>query len=333
MALGILLITCALLAWFFLERRQRITHPMAGGLHEDISLPHEQEYELYHNDLSLCSKKARVCLSELGISYKAHPIDLIETGSYETLSRHFLKVNPAGILPVLVHNGHPIYESHDIINYAAMRCTDPTRQLIPAEPKLRAQMQEWVDLASITGDNPDNNLTDSAANCVATLTVPLFAAGIKVIPYHLIFEGILFHRIRLRPFLFLMLKLAGLEHMFKIRLLAEKTADAKTALHLHLKTLDELLADGRPWITGAQFTLADVSWMVIFDRLIEADWFEQFLGGNANPHVQAYWTRLRNRPSFGEAVDSFRHPLVTAATQRIRQQKARDDKFRAATTQ
>jgi hypothetical protein len=100
--------------WYWRERRFRRTHPMAGGLHADISLPHSAEFELYHNDFSLCSKKIRMCLAELEISYLGHPIDLIETGSYETLGRRFLAVNPAALVPVLVHDGHPIYESHGI---------------------------------------------------------------------------------------------------------------------------------------------------------------------------------------------------------------------------
>ena len=60
-----------------------------------------------------------MCLAELGIPYKSHHIHLIETESYENLSRHFLAVNPGGLVPVLVHQGHPIYESHDQIRYAA----------------------------------------------------------------------------------------------------------------------------------------------------------------------------------------------------------------------
>ena len=60
-------------------------------------------------------------MAQLGVVYKSHHVDLIETGSYEVISRHYLAVNPAGLLPALVHNGHPIYESHEIIAYVAQR--------------------------------------------------------------------------------------------------------------------------------------------------------------------------------------------------------------------
>ena len=76
-----------LVSWFLWEKSNRKTRDMPAGIHEDISLPFTQEYELYHNNLSLCSKKVRACLAELDIDYKSHPIELIETGSYENIGR------------------------------------------------------------------------------------------------------------------------------------------------------------------------------------------------------------------------------------------------------
>ncbi|MFM8409893.1 MAG: hypothetical protein ACKOCT_06410, partial [Alphaproteobacteria bacterium] len=53
-----------LLGWYLWERSHRRTHSISGGLHPEITLPHEQEWELWHNEFSLCSKKMRVCLAE-----------------------------------------------------------------------------------------------------------------------------------------------------------------------------------------------------------------------------------------------------------------------------
>lgn len=92
------LLAIGVFAAYRCEQRLRKTHAMSGGLQKDISLPYESEFELYHNDFSLCSKKIRMCLAELEIPYKARHIDLIETGSYETLSRRFLRVNPARLV-------------------------------------------------------------------------------------------------------------------------------------------------------------------------------------------------------------------------------------------
>ena len=182
MAYGLLVLLVGLLGWFWYEKRQRVTHPMAGGIHRDVVLPHAAEYELYHNDFSLCSKKVRVGMAEAGLDYVSHHIELIENGSYQTIGRDFLEVNPAGILPVLVHDGHPVYESHDILSYLAEQ--SPDYRLVPEDAERASVMQHWKNSASIVGDDPASDMRSSAAACVSVLTLPLFAATIESIPYH-----------------------------------------------------------------------------------------------------------------------------------------------------
>jgi glutathione S-transferase len=59
-----------------------------------------------------------------------------------------------------------------------------------------------------------------------------------------------------------------------------------------LAFLEDKLADGREWITGASFTIADIS-------IGYALGFAAFLGldGMFGPGVAAYWQRLRARPA------------------------------------
>lgn len=308
-------------AWYWRERRLRRTHAMAGGLHADRTVPHDAEFELYHNDFSLCSKKIRMCLAELGISYASHHIDLIETGSYETLSRRFLAVNPAALVPVLVHEGHPVCESHDILLYAARHSATPDA-LVPPDAPTRALMQDWIDRSSLTGDDPTQSLEASAGNCVPGLTVPLFAAMIRDIPVHRILEGLLFHRLKQRPLVFLVLKakrLAGVPSLPPVR---KAVLASRRHMERHLDAFARQLAQsGGPWITGAQFTLADVSWAVILERLREADWVAELIV--PRPAVAAYWQRLRARPSYTSAMDDHQHAIVRRGTERIVAEKAR----------
>lgn len=314
--------------WYARERALRRTHPMSGGLHPERSVPHAAEFELYHNDFSLCSKKIRMCLAELSIPYLGHSIDLIETGSYETLSRRFLAVNPAALVPVLVHRGHPIYESHDILLYAAAHAKgrDP---LVPPDEPTRAVMQRWIDRSSLVGDDPTAGVAESAGNCVPGLTLPLFAAMIRDIPTHRILEGLLFHRLKQRPLLFLLLKARGLARFASIGPLRGAVLASRRHMERHLAELDQQLhASGGPWITGAQFTLADVSWAVIFERLREAGWTAELLTPE-RPALLAYWERLRARPSYGEAMDRHQHALVRAGTARIVAEKALGGSLRA----
>jgi glutathione S-transferase len=308
-------------AWYWRERGLRRTHAMAGGLHADRTLPHDAEFELYHNDFSLCSKKIRMCLAELGIPYASHHVDLIETGSYETLSRHFLAVNPAALVPVLVHEGHPVYESHDILPYAARHSADPQR-LVPQDETACAVMQRWIDRSSLTGDDPTQALEVSAGNCVPGLTVPLFAVMIRDIPVHRILEGLLFHRLKQRPVVFLVLKAKGLAGVPSLPPVRKTVLASRRHMERHLDALAaQLETSGGPWITGAQFTLADVSWAVILERIREADWVAELI--EPRPAVAAYRQRLRARPSWVSAMDDHRHPLVRRGTERIAAEKAR----------
>lgn len=308
--------------WYGRERTLRRTHPMTGGLHPERSVPHTAEFELYHNDFSLCSKKIRMCLAELGIPYLGHPIDLIETGRYETLSRRFLAVNPASLVPVLVHRGHPIYESHDILLYAAAHAKS-REPLVPPDDATRAVMQRWIDRSSLVGDDPTAGVAESAGNCVPALTLPLFAAMIRDIPTHRILEGLLFHRIKQRPLLFLLLKASGLAGFARITTLRRAVLASRRHMERHLADLDaQLAASGGPFITGGKLSLADVSWAVIFERLREADWTAELLAPG-RPALLAYWERLRARASYRAAMDAHQHPLVRAGTARIVAEKAR----------
>ena len=130
------------LSWW---RSRRSKPPSMSGLQEQITLPHDQPIELYHNILSGCSGKVRVCLAEKGVKYKSNHIHLIETGWYQTCSPEFKKINPAATVPVLVHHGHPVYESHAQIQYVDKEFKGPG--LSP--PELQDQINQWVDFTSL----------------------------------------------------------------------------------------------------------------------------------------------------------------------------------------
>ena len=143
------------------------------GFQAQISLPHEQEFELYHNALSLCSMKSRLCLAELQIDYKSHHIDLIETGCYENVRKPYERINPARTVPVLVHKGHPVYESHEQIRYAAHHAPEGSPVLVPDSAASKQEMEHWIDRSSLSGD-PLNESALSAGNAIPGQTLPLF---------------------------------------------------------------------------------------------------------------------------------------------------------------
>ena len=327
---ALLIALAATVGWWAFEKSHRKTRPVPGGYQPDVRLPYDEEFELYHNALSLCSKKARICMAELGLPYRSHPIDLIETGSYENLSRRFLAVNPAATVPVLVHKGHPIYESHEQIRYAADHAPDTSPRLVPDDPDRQAEMQAWIDRASLTGD-PMAEQGRSAGNAVPGLTVPLFAGMIDDIAWRKILEGLLFHIDRRRPLVFMALKARGVEKLHTLGPFMKIVARSRDHMNEHLDRLEaQLQRSGGPWILGETFSLADVSWVVIFERLLESDYLHVFLDVGQRPAVSAYWDALRARPSYRQALSEHTHPTVTRGLERLRAAKTANPALRAA---
>ncbi|MGE4605365.1 MAG: glutathione S-transferase family protein [Myxococcota bacterium] len=329
--LGALLVAIVgLVGWWLWEKGQRKTHPVPPGHQPDIELPYDQEFELYHNALSLCSMKSRVCMAELKIPYKSHHVDLIETGSYENISRHFLKVNPGGTVPVLVHKGHPIYESHEQIRYAAAHAPSGSVSLVPEHPAQREQMQHWIDRSSLTED-PIEHGDESAGNAVPGLTLPIFASMIEKIPYRKILEGVLFHFDPKRPFIFLMFKFRKIESLHRLAPAMKILGRSRKQMHVHLDALEnQLRQTGGPWILGETFSLADVSWLVIFERLVQVDSLHVFVDSRDRPECAAYWERLKKRPSYREAILDQSHPTIAYGTEKIREAKQADPLLRKA---
>jgi glutathione S-transferase len=153
---------------------------------------------------------------------------------------------------------------------------------------------------------------------------------IRDIPTWRILEGLLFHRIKSRPILFLVFKAVGLSRVGALPPVRRVVTASRRQLERHLDDLErQLIESGGPWIVGAQVTLADVSWAVIFERLREADWTDELMT-TARPAVLAYWERLAARPSHRAAMTAHQHPLVRSGTARIVAEKARNANFRRA---
>src|SRR5262245_11231695 len=85
------------------------------------------------------SIRVRWTLQELGVPFEAETVDLREG---EHHSDAFLKVNPAGKLPVLVDGDTVVTESVAIVLYLAEKF--PDKALIPSDVRQRAQLNRWL---------------------------------------------------------------------------------------------------------------------------------------------------------------------------------------------
>jgi glutathione S-transferase len=93
---------------------------------------------LYDFGNSVCCQKVRITLVEKGLEWKAIRVDLFKSEQYDP---KYLKMNPKGVVPTLVHNGTPVIESTLICEYIDDTFPDPP--LIPKDPAERAQMRLW----------------------------------------------------------------------------------------------------------------------------------------------------------------------------------------------
>lgn len=86
--------------------------------------------------------RASVVLAETGLPHRVHKVDLTKG---EQRSPEFLKLNPAGVIPVIVDQDGPggkpltLAQSGAIIVY----CCEKAAKFIPTEPRRRAMAAQW----------------------------------------------------------------------------------------------------------------------------------------------------------------------------------------------
>ena len=97
---------------------------------------------IYGADLSPPSCKVRFAANALGMAYEYRKVDLING---ENTSEAFLKLNPAGKVPVIEDDGFVLFESNAIIKYLATKSESP---LYPAGTRQRAVIDQWIDFVS-----------------------------------------------------------------------------------------------------------------------------------------------------------------------------------------
>ncbi len=88
-------------------------------------------------------RKASIMLEEVGLEYKAHPINILEDDQF---TPEFLAINPNGKIPALVDpdgpGGKPIsvFESGAMLIYLA----DKTGKFLPKEPRAYYETMQWL---------------------------------------------------------------------------------------------------------------------------------------------------------------------------------------------
>jgi glutathione S-transferase len=227
--------------------------------------------ELYHSGLTTCSKQVRHCLREKGLTYKTRYVELWR---YENLSPEYLKLNPNGVVPTLVHDGTPIINSFCINEY--INDVFPEPPLLPKNPVERARARYWAWTA------------DDVHHPAARLT----------------------HAKQLRPRVML-LPQADQEKMLKSTPVPDKRERWRTlidkgysdeqideavesVLHVFGRMEKELKERG-PWLAGETFSLGDISMLAIVHRTFEI--YPDRIKRVDFPNMLDWWDRAMARPA------------------------------------
>lgn len=224
---------------------------------------------LWHADMSSCSQRVRIALAEKNLPFVSNLIDL---HSGENSSAEYQAIHPLGLVPALVIDGELIIESIDIINEIERRYKD-----VPLSPPQSAK-SECVEMFNLI------KLADNAQPFLKILTFEFLFSSVTPIAKEVFLKMQKNH------------KNESLKQFYRDcsqGFSRERILGAVKNCHCDFQHLDDALSDGRNYLTGEQFTLADIAWIPNFHRFDLFQWpFHHY------PYLSAWFERIRTRPSY-----------------------------------
>ena len=230
--------------------------------------------ELYHWFSSTCSKRVRICLEEKELEWESRHTRL---DKHEQLDPEYVKMNPNGVVPTLVHDGKIIIESMIIMEY--LEDTFPERPLRPTDTYERAQMRIWMDRCEHVLHKSVNTISfvkkGRGKRYEGMSEEELQAAFAKQpeIERRAILEG----RVRQG------VTQADMDH-----------SEARIAVVFD--DMERQLAD-RPWLCGEVYSLADIAYAPFIERF-QANEMDRLVDWSVRPRLGDWWARTQERPGF-----------------------------------
>lgn len=254
---------------------------------------------LYQFGNSVCCQKVRMTLCEKRLDWESVEVDLFRSEQYDP---DYLKLNPKGVVPTLVHDGQPLIESTLICEY--LDETFPEPPLSPADPLLRSRMRLWSKLV-------DEGLHEGVTEISFSA---MFRERMKNMPDELRearFRNIGDPRRRDR-----------FKSTYELGERSPFVLYAIAAYEKAFKTLEETLAESGPWILGASPTLADINLMPYVARLDYLGLLGVWI--DSRPRIRDWWAQVREWPSFKAGLSD---PLTETELREMRTHgpKIRDD--------
>jgi glutathione S-transferase len=232
--------------------------------------------ELYHAEPVANSMKPLICLKEKGLDFVSHYVDLLRFEQHEPA---FVKINPNGQVPVLVHDGAVITESTVINEY--LEDVFPEVRLRPADPVARARMRVWSKFID-----------------------EYFCPALSMIGWHLMVRRIA-RAIAKDEFEKLLERIPLPEQRQKWATVAgesfteEQLADSRRRCGLSIQRMETILSKYK-WLAGDEYSLADVnsySMVAGMPRLMP-----EHMNGNNAPRSLEWLARMDERPAVKVAL-------------------------------
>jgi glutathione S-transferase len=227
--------------------------------------------ELYHSGLTTCSKQVRHCLREKELAYASRYVELWR---YENLSPDYLRLNPNGVVPTLVHDGVPIINSFCINEYIEDAFPEPS--LRPADLVERARMRYWA----WTADETHLSLARlTHARMLQAQVRELSAADLTVMLAHTPVPE----------------KRARWDLLAKGGYSDDHLQTALDNVLFMFGRMEEEFAQRGPWLAGATFSLGDISMLAIVHRITEL--YPDRIDRSVFPRLNDWWDRVMARPA------------------------------------
>jgi glutathione S-transferase len=230
--------------------------------------------KLYNFPQSTCSQKVRLTLWEKGLEFTDRPVDSTKR---EHLSDWYLRLNPNGVVPTLIHNDAIVIDSSVIMEYLD-ECF-PDHPLVPSDPVKRAQMRKWMryfeEVPTPAVRVPSfNQYLSKRFDKLSQEQFDTFVDN---------------HPIRKQFY-----KKMRKEHGFDER----ESDSALDRLHQTIEYMEKgLRKSGGPWLMGETLTLADYCIAPTIDRMrdlgLEHLWKEY-------PLVTAWFENIKAQPAYAK---------------------------------
>jgi glutathione S-transferase len=228
-------------------------------------------FALYHFGPVANSLTPLLCLLEKGAAFDSHALD---SRKWEHHDPAFRAINPAGTVPVLVHDERVVRESTVIAEY--LEDVLPGTRLRPEDPWQRAEMRV---LTKYVDEQFCPALTVIGAHAAAP-----FAARID--------KAEMARRLAMMPDEDVRRKWGTVSTGGYPE---DQLADARRRLGSSIARLEGQLADGRDWLLGEAYSLADIKWYSMAAALPRVA--PESCTAGAVPGIAGWLQRMAARPA------------------------------------